>query len=366
MFRRLSAIAVLGLSSLTGCSGRPDGDAGNASLPVINGWKAQHSDYPSVVALSSPWSKSAFCTGTLVEADVVITAAHCVAGKGADELLVAYGADDVSNTDDELFHRVYAVEHHPDFTQMSCDDPWVKCPITDEAAWNDVAVILLREPIIGATCAPILPPARFGAALTVGTDLRIAGYGQNWIEESSKLYAGDVPIVLKTGHEIELGLTGPTEPNACFGDSGGPAYVADSGHVAVTGITSRSAYQAVCGQGAVYTLPGAYSDWFAGRSIYHRCMRDTGGACQSGEYSAPPPCQWTVALPLPGLTKPADAALSAGGAPTASGVEHDDTPGCDQSNRSVVFGDVYGWVAGSMILAASLMMFWRSRPTCSD
>lgn len=330
--------------------------------PVINGWKATHADYPSIVALSSPWSKSASCTGTLIEADTVITAAHCVSGPGADDTLVVYGADDVTVSDDKQAHRVYAIETHPDHTQFSCPDVWMKCPITDETAWNDVAIIVLRDPIKGATCAPILPKSRFEDVLPIGSAVRIAGYGQNWVDESSKLYAADVPVVLRTSHEIEIGLDEEGEPGACFGDSGGPAYVLDAGHIAVTGITSRSAFQATCGQGAVYTLPGAYIEWFAERSTHYRCMRDTGGACHSGEYAAPPACPPATSMPAPGLTKPADTGQNTQ-APVPSGGDVIEDPGCSLSpdGPTPVFESIYAWAAGVMALVIGLIWLWRAR-----
>jgi hypothetical protein len=274
---------------------------------IINGWKADNWQYPTTVGLFNKMSNDVQCTGTLVRPDAVLTAAHCVSGLVAPIYAVTYNGNKGSPP---ILLRAYSSDSHPDggpnYEGCNLLDGG-KCVISDERPWDDVALIVLKEVAPDSACAPILPQNRFEEFLGTGTYVRIAGFGVNRIEEPGALYAADVPIMLRTTSEVEVGEDKPDASGACFGDSGGPIYVVADGRVMVTGITSRSAWKPECGHGGVYELPGKYIEWFELTYAKRVCQRNweidhddaakqlclAGGASLTDETN----CRYTSSLP---------------------------------------------------------------------
>src|SRR5262245_10823770 len=79
---RMSRILVCGLLlSVPACLGG-DLETARVESPIIGGQLAMSAEFPTVVALENTpgdW----FCTGTLIDKDWVLTAAHCIAGETA-------------------------------------------------------------------------------------------------------------------------------------------------------------------------------------------------------------------------------------------------------------------------------------------
>ena len=69
----VSALAAISLSA-------PPASADDVSPMIVGGTRASTATYPWVVYLAST-SGSQFCGGTLVKANKVVTAAHCVKGR---------------------------------------------------------------------------------------------------------------------------------------------------------------------------------------------------------------------------------------------------------------------------------------------
>lgn len=323
----ISLFAVI-LAGTTGCASADiDNDTTSAvEQNVVYGWKASYTDYPSVVALTNVF-KSPFCTGTLVMPDAVITAAHCVYGNDPDMFYVAIKTNDPAGAALDTFHKPYIAVTHPEYkpTDKGCDASG-KCTIADDNAWNDVALVILRDPIDGAICAPILLPEDHESVMPVGNNVRIVGYGQNWVTESGILYAGDVPIVRRSKFEVEVGLNTKGATGACFGDSGGPIYVKHNDYAYVAGITSRSADGPVCGNGSIYSLPGSYMNWFAPSYLWLTCARDSespdGTTCDPtvAENAVLPECRWHKDVPpAQPNAKPADGGSSGVGGSSPGG-----------------------------------------------
>jgi secreted trypsin-like serine protease len=217
---------------------------------IINGTKADHSQFPSIVVLKTISSGEEYCSGTLIKPDLVMTAAHCLDDfhQFADPLSVVYGSSDLADNDG-LEIQVAAWDRHAQYNPYL--DPW-----------NDIALILLENDIPDAVNAPILAPEQYETFLMPGTIVTIAGYGQNSDLGYGELFYGEVPVIVRDEFQIQVGENNPAAPNACYGDSGGPIYVMDGEVMYVTGVASHLPFGAQqCGESAIYTLPGSYVPW---------------------------------------------------------------------------------------------------------
>lgn len=104
-----------------------------------------------------------FCGGTLVGPRIVVTAAHCVRGRSASDMVVGYVASGDLRDREAIVRRVSRFVVHPDFNNSTLA--------------NDIAVLHLGGPMTGV---PVVIPARAAdAALTAaGATVQAAGWGR--------------------------------------------------------------------------------------------------------------------------------------------------------------------------------------------
>lgn len=215
-----------------------------------------------------------FCTGTLIDEDVVLTAAHCLdigSGSSYREMstsnLVIYVGD---NPYDDLTSHAYTV------TDLEIYSGYDRRNIR-----NDIALVRLSGDITESV-TPVTPlPASEGFSTSdIGETLNFAGFGY----DESGGYGVKLQVDLELGGlgcdvrycpeagdsdtqiSYEQSSGGGTGP--CSGDSGGPAFVTRSGTTYVGGITSWGDYY--CTYYGVSTRVDAFesfwSDWIDGSS----------------------------------------------------------------------------------------------------
>jgi Trypsin len=171
------------------------------------------------------------CSGTLIEADVFLTAAHCVdflpsVGVSLDDVLVSFDEDVEPVTSSTTLIGGTAVPH-PDSGQKGTDP-------------HEVAVVLLDAPVLGVTPAELpevglLDRLNSSGALKSQTFTAV-GYGaaredkrggpnslffdglKRFALQSLKALQGDSWLLLSTNPSTGDGGT-------CFGDSGGPHFL---------------------------------------------------------------------------------------------------------------------------------------------
>lgn len=234
----------------------------SSSRAITDGTPGAASDVGSTVSLFS--FGDSMCTGTLIARRVVATAAHCLEGVGADEVEVVFGATVASEAPPSMRRPVASLVGHPEYSFFGqpTDDP---DGLSDD---RDIGVVVLDTPApSNIPIAPVLRGADVDARLVPDTtELVIAGYGLTEFDgggDYGRLYVASTPFIRRGLSEILAGR--PGSPDTCNGDSGGPAYVDVGGVLHLAGITSRAALssQAPCGDGGIYTLPGAFEQFLA-------------------------------------------------------------------------------------------------------
>jgi len=212
--------------------------------PIIGGTPAAATEYDAVVALLQVSGEYAeyFCSGTLIRPDVVLSAAHCLDGQRASQVLVGVGPE-LSN--DMKLYKASKLKVHPEYDAS--------------AILDDIALVKLSSPVIGVT--PIAE-AFDGIGLLAGEALDFAGFGQTEDGGSgTRLRVGGE----LGGDEATQLCYGQRSGGPCFGDSGGPAFVVRDEKMYVAGMTSYG--DSACARFGISTRADAYETFihdFAG------------------------------------------------------------------------------------------------------
>ena len=189
---------------------------GNA--PPAQGFAAR-----PIVMLVDP--RGDLCTGTALTRDLVLTAAHCVAGKRDYQVKTFQTGQTIA---------VRAIALHPRFDRASYGA---------SRATADVALIKLAAPL-----GELVQPARLAPArrVAVGETLTIAGFGVTEAGTARGLALPRMATLSVTGEPGSLQIrlydlaTRNLRPGlgACTGDSGAPAF--EPASEAVIGVVSWS------------------------------------------------------------------------------------------------------------------------------
>lgn len=325
ILRALLALALLGPAAcLDGAS------TSSTDQSVIGGTQTPEGEYPSVGALWSDAFGGASCTGTLIRADVVLTAAHCVEPAFlGDEIPGFTLANDTVSTPPPVVAGLRYVQH-PMF-DINIE------PGAGVAQFYDIGLLWLAEPITTTDPMLVATPAEAGAGLVAGLDLQLVGYGRTSNETFDGGIKFDAIADLVAFNESELQISpGGGAPQNCHGDSGGPAIVDFGAGQRVVGVVSRSAAaKQDCDDGGIDTRPDYYLSWIEDE-IQAGCA---GGAC--------PDAGVPDAMPAP------DAGSPDAGDPGAEG----DGGGCCSTGT----GGKGGGQAGALLLGALVVGMLRRR-----
>ena len=208
------------LTALAGvaCSSADEPTYGATEQAIYYGSRA-----PSVVSLSAgeklaigylsdPYGNP-FCSGTLIDRDVVVTAEHCTTGSSANSIRFGVGTPEQP---DAIF-QVQSIREHSS---------------------RDVALLFLTEDAVNRV--PRLEPLPFlRQALPhslVGSRVEAAGYGQTHDNSTGRYFAA---LTLTGIDDTFYTVDGGGQRGICFGDSGGPLLVTVSGNTVVAGVESN-------------------------------------------------------------------------------------------------------------------------------
>lgn len=229
---------------------------------IVGGEPATANAYPWAAHFSVPGFPT-WCGGTLVDAQWVLSAAHCwddgVRLVPASDITVTLGEHDLSrNEGTEQTRGVSEVVFHPDWNSGTLD--------------SDVAMLRLDRPV---TLNAQVGVAQIADAPAPGTNLVVIGWGRTTEggRGATILQEVTVPRVADaTCNANYAGLGGITGTmicagfdmgarDACQGDSGGPLMTTGGGTRRIVGVVSWGQGCARPGLYGVYANAGLFRGW---------------------------------------------------------------------------------------------------------
>jgi secreted trypsin-like serine protease len=196
------------------------------------------------------------CGGTLIEPDVVLTAAQCVSNRRSARFpttVYIKRADLSEVANDEQVFAVLQTVVHPEYNPETRD--------------NDVALLKLSRSS-DATLANYF----INAELSEGTPLTVLGYGvtsqgsrrSNSLREGTVAFESAEGCAAVYGHRITGSMVCASSPNAqdaCQGDSGGPLVQESAAGDILVGIVSWGDGCAEPGKPGVYASMESVRTW---------------------------------------------------------------------------------------------------------
>lgn len=254
---------------------------------VVNGEQPAEGQVSSLVYVEASGFR---CGGTLVSPTVVITAGHCATSSSgrpyvASQVRVGHSLD---NTRPAANLAVEQVAVEPDYDHLTFD--------------NDIAVLVLRQPITNADPMPVASAKQSADLLEAGSSVVSAGYGKTWVtapDISPRALVADLTVLpssvcssSRLSYTIDgvifHGFNGVNTETAvcaigvrpgtnlivdtCYGDSGGPLYGGSGSATRLVGVVSvgvgcagysDSGQEMTKKKAGVYTRVAAFLDWLA-------------------------------------------------------------------------------------------------------
>ena len=211
-----------------------------ATPEILNGSIA--TDHPEVGRIDAKLNAEAYiCTGTLIGAHTVTTAAHCVVGNAG--INIAFGT---------ASYFVSAAVANPSYTHTA-------------VSTGDLAVLTLSSDVRGIEPAVIAPDT---LAPFTGQAIQLYGFGQTGSTDETLANLNHGDNTIGSLDPMQFSYTGATGDlsNICHGDSGGPTFATVNNQIYAIGIHSAGTCSATTPDDEVSgidTRVDQYADWIA-------------------------------------------------------------------------------------------------------
>ncbi|XP_062559555.1 brachyurin-like [Armigeres subalbatus] len=237
---------------------------------ITNGQEATPGQFPYQIALLSTFTGgTGLCGGSVLTANYILTAAHCVQNAlGGTAIMGAHNRLLTEDTQQRIAFSSAGINMHPGYTSTNIR--------------NDIATVRLNSAIsFNDRVVPTSIPAAGDSRSFAGWTGTVSGFGR-----TSDASTATSAVVMFTSNPImteadclsswggntniiqaqNICLSGAGGRSSCNGDSGGPLAVQDSGSLQVGIVSFGSAAGCSIGMPSVYVRVSHFRDWIIANS----------------------------------------------------------------------------------------------------
>ena len=235
-------------------------------FPIVGGTPVQSKDpvaASTVFLISFASDGNQWCTGSIIDQDLIITAAHCLTGTSSSSMGILFGTSMESSVDSRGISKALIA---PEYAENNLKNRWDIALIRFEGGLPD-----------GFRSIPVLTKPD---ALTRKQNVTIAGFGTSALNrtDAGSLKKAEVQISNPSFSAIEVELAQSKKAGVCNGDSGGPAFFATQNELILWGVANQVSdfdSKVPCGKHSVFTnlASPAVSKWLESARQQIRAVR---------------------------------------------------------------------------------------------
>ncbi|CAK9805102.1 TRYP7 [Anthophora plagiata] len=237
--------------------------ANAATLPlnldprIVNGVNVNPGEIPYQVSLQTRGSH--FCGGSVLNANYILTAAHCVVNQNVNTIVVVAGTVNLQSR--TLVRQAVKIIVHEKYNPPN---NWI----------NDIALIKVDKPLVLNSQISAVPLPRLNENISAGSVAIVSGWGRlqsggpttNQLKKA-RIYITDQTVCRRANGNIfdtQICANDPSNNRgACQGDSGGPLTVNGK----IVGIVSWSEGCGLPNRPTVYTRVPSYISWIQQHAV---------------------------------------------------------------------------------------------------